>query len=272
MAMAGSRRLGRGTAGGAEWSSVRPIRAGSATRMARSQRSGASWLSGCRSAPTRRCARTISTHPGQLGGRREVPVDHAGELAVGMADAHLEHRLVDRRAGGGRAVDDPGHLEAQHLAAHDPVLDDDLESASTSSSASAGAGSAGGAAWTGAATAGGAARCRGSPTPTGGSVNSSARRATSPASTSTSRWRSARSRRSAQTRAGPSAASGLGVEQQPPGRPVDQCRAAREVSRFAGDLAPLGAHQPAELGREEWLSITSPERDQDADSVLRRLP
>ena len=100
---------------------------GRARGAARSQRSGASWLSGWRWASGRRCSSTMSRTRASwsIGGRPAC--DHRGHLAVGLPDADLEHRLVDRRAGRGRAVDDAGDLEAEHLAAHDAVLDDHLE-------------------------------------------------------------------------------------------------------------------------------------------------
>ena len=59
----GDRRVaevGARDGGGAGCSSARPMRPGSRTSTARSQRSGASWLSGWRRASGRRCSRTMS--------------------------------------------------------------------------------------------------------------------------------------------------------------------------------------------------------------------
>ena len=54
-------------------------------------------------------------------------MDHRRQLAVGLADADLELRLLDGHARGRRARGDPCDLEAEQLAAHGSVLDHDLE-------------------------------------------------------------------------------------------------------------------------------------------------
>src|SRR3546814_12828722 len=57
----------------------------------------------------------------ELGDGAERAVEHPCELPIGLADAHLEQRFLDRLTDGGVAMDDPRHLEAVHLDPHDEI-------------------------------------------------------------------------------------------------------------------------------------------------------
>ena len=188
----------------------------------------------------------------------------------------LEHGLVDRRARRRRAVDDPGHLEAEHLAAHDAVLDDDLEVGVDEQ--------------LGERRAPTARRCdrgrrrlgrdratsRRPASTVGGDANSAARRATHPAASasSTTSVTSVAPCRSAHTRAGPKRRDRVGVEQQPRRRAVDEGGAAREHGRLGAGRVDEGA----QLGGEERRPVSQPaqaacERSSATRTRhLRRLP
>ena len=192
-------------------------------------------------------------------------MQHAGELAVGVAHADLEHGLVDRHAGGGRAVRDPSDLEAEHLPAHDALLDDHLE-VGVDEQLGERRGRRRARAWRrGRRRLDGADRRAVRPATRWAAAGTApTRRATTPAAASTSRCSSVEPAaiRPHQRRA--EGRERVGVEEQPAGGTRRRAR-RRRGSRAPSPrrVTPLAAHE----GARAWRSgARAPERSRDGGS------
>ena len=208
---------------------ARGVRAGGA--RGRCRRRGASWLD----------RREVAVDAGAGGSRSAwpTPTSSTGRRSACPTSS---------------AVDDAGDLEAEHLAAHDAVLDDHLEAGVDEQLGERGRRRR-------AAPAAAAARARRGRSDVPSTCQhrraawrtAAARRASDRRrrpSTSSVQRRST-PRRAAHARAGPSAASGLGVEQHPRRSAVDERGAAGERPTAGRRRPDCVATRARELGGEE---------------------
>ena len=231
-----------------------PIRAGSATRRARSQRSGTSWLSGWGSAPGGGCpARSRCTRASWSTGSRS-PWSIAGHLAVGVADPDLQERRVERRPGVLVPCTTRATSRPRTSPRTTPCSHDDLEVGVDEQPASSAARRGG---------AGGrrpdrARRRRGSVVPStahtvGAGANSTARRASDPGVALGQQVEVGRPRGGRPTPGpGPSDTDRVGVEQQPAPSPGHERRRRRGSGWARARTSPRwGRARAVELGGEE---------------------